>query len=380
MPVMVPEYSNAGRDSTPGAALRVGVVGASGWAALAHLPALAATPGLRLTAVSTTRAESARDTAARWGAEHHLTSAAELAHCPDVDLVTISVKAPAHRALIEEVLDAGKPILCEWPLGTSAAESAHLAGLLRERGIPGFIGLQATVHPVLGRIGRHVRDGDLGTLLAVTVASTRASKDPVPVSSAYTLDAANGAGMVQILGGHTLAALATALGVPLAGLVAGHGTTRLLQPVHARADGAQVVATSPDSATATLPLDGIEATLSLADGDVAARTTISIVGTAGRIDATTTLGSDVRLRQPQMAEWTATLATRDDVTQIGAEVAELPLAARNPARLYRAIRADLREGTRTAPTAADAVALHEIIDGWRPAVPRSVRGGGDGTA
>lgn len=369
---MVPEYSNPG-----GADLRVGVVGATGWAQIAHLPALVGTPGLRLSAVSTTRPDSARRCAEAWGVDHHFTSAADLAHCPEVDLVTISVKAPAHRALVEEVLDAGKPILCEWPLGTSATESAYLAGLLAERGVPGFIGLQASVHPVLRQIGRHVRDGRLGTLLAVTVSSTRASKDPVPVSSAYTLDAANGAGMVQILGGHTLAALATALGVPLAGLAPGRGTTRLLQPVHARADGEQVVATSPDSATATLPLGEIEATLSLADGDVAARTIITVIGSEGRIDATTMPGPDARLRQPQMADWTASVTTREDTWDVVTELDDLPLAARNPARLYRAIRDDLRDGTTTAPTAAAAASVHEIIDGWQPA--GSGRDGGGGT-
>lgn len=359
---MVPEYSNA-----QGADLRVGVVGATGWAEIAHLPALAATPGLRLTAVSTTRPDSARRSAEAWGADHAFTSAADLAHCPDVDLVTISVKAPAHRALVEAVLDAGKPILCEWPLGTSAAESAYLAGLLAERGLPGFVGLQASVHPVLRQVGRHVRGGALGTLLAVAVSSTRASKDPVPLGSAYTLQAANGAGMVQILGGHALAALATSLGTPLTGLRAGRGTTRLVQPVHESADGGQVVATSPDSAAVSIRLDAIDATLSLADGDVAARTLISIVGTEGRIDAATMPGEDARLRQPQMADWTATLTTRGETRDVVTEPSDLPLAARNLARLYRAVRDDLRDGTATAPTAAEAVSLHEIIDSWSPA-------------
>ncbi|GMA25681.1 hypothetical protein GCM10025864_34400 [Luteimicrobium album] len=116
---------------------------------MSHLPALVATPGLRLTAVSTTREESARRAAERWAAPHHFTTAADLAHCPDVDLITVSVKAPLHRSLIEEVLDAGKPILYEWPLGTSAAESAHLAETLEARGIRAFVALQATAHPVL---------------------------------------------------------------------------------------------------------------------------------------------------------------------------------------------------------------------------------------
>jgi predicted dehydrogenase len=332
---------------------------------VSHLPALVATPGLRLTAVSTTRQESARRAAARWAVPHHFTTAIDLARCPDVDLVTISVKAPLHRSLIEEVLDAGKPILCEWPLGTSAAESAYLAETLEDRGIRAFVALQATAHPVLRQLGTSVRDGQLGTLLAVAVTSTRASKDPLPTGSAYTLRSENGAGMMQILGGHGIAALATAVGTPLNLLTPGSGTARLVNPLRTTDDGGHVTATSPDSVAATIPLGEIAGTLSLADGDVEPGTTITIIGSEARIDATTTPVEEPRLRQPQMADWTARLTTRQGVREIVTEPDDLPLAARNPARLYRTILDDLRHGTTAAPTASDAVAVHRVIDGWR---------------
>ena len=51
----------------PAAPVRVGIVGASptrGWALSAHLPALAGLPGFTVTAVSTTRQETADETAA----------------------------------------------------------------------------------------------------------------------------------------------------------------------------------------------------------------------------------------------------------------------------------------------------------------------------
>lgn len=362
---MVPEYSN--RATSPGPDLRVGVIGASGWADVSHLPALTATPGLRLTAVSTSREDSARQLAVKWGVAHHFTSAVDLAHCPDVDLITISVKAPAHRGLIEQVLDAGKPVLCEWPLGTSAAESAYLAGLFADRDVLGSVGLQATAHPVLQQLGRIVRDGGIGTLLAATVTSTRAGKDPLPASSAYTLQTENGAGMAQILGGHSIAALATATGVPLRTLATGAGRTRVIQSVRDIDDGEQVIATSPDSATATVPIGPIDAALSLADGDIEPGTVITLIGTKGRIQAATSPSHELRLRQPQMADWTAALTTSEAMREFASQPNDLPLAARNPSRLYQAIRNDLRHATTTAPTANDAVAVHNIIDGWRPA-------------
>jgi predicted dehydrogenase len=359
---MVPEYSNSPSSSAP--VLRVGVIGAAGWAKVSHLPALTRTPGLRLTAVSTTRPESARQVAAEWGVAHHFSSAADLARCADVDLITISVKAPEHRRLIEQVVGAGKPVLCEWPLGTSASETRYLADLLAARGIPAFVGLQATAHPVLREVGRLVREGYIGNLLAATLTSSRARPNLMPARNAYTLHTENGAGMVQILGGHSIAALATAAGQPLGTLSPTSGVVHLIQPLHVVEDGAQITATSPDSATAAIPIGSIDAAVSLADGDIDPRTTVSLVGTKGRIDAITEPSEELRRRQPQMADWVATITTNEARRKITTEPHDLPLTARNPARLYEAIRSDLNIATATAPTTADAISVHEIIDSW----------------
>lgn len=54
----------------PSSRIRVGVVGANpnrGWSTSAHLPALAQLPEYEITAVATTRKESARETAERFG-------------------------------------------------------------------------------------------------------------------------------------------------------------------------------------------------------------------------------------------------------------------------------------------------------------------------
>jgi len=90
--------------------------------------------------------------------------------------------------------------------------------------------------------------------------------------------------------------------------------------------------------------------LSLADGDTDPRTTISLIGSEGRVDATTAPNVELRLRQPQMADWTATISTNQTTQEISCEPDGLPLVARNPARLYQVIRNDLRDATTTAPT------------------------------
>ena len=103
--------------------IRVGIVGASpqSWAAAAHLPALAHLDELTVTAVATTRKDSARAAASTFGVRHAFASAEELASDPEVDLVVASVKVPAHAAVIRAALAAGKHVYAEWPLGVDLA-------------------------------------------------------------------------------------------------------------------------------------------------------------------------------------------------------------------------------------------------------------------
>src|ERR1700687_581581 len=101
--------------------IRVGISGANpdrGWAAQAHIPALKSLPDdFEITALSTSRRESADAASKRFGVplafdnHHHLVNSA------DVDVVVITVKVPHHFALATAALTAGKAVYCEWPLG-----------------------------------------------------------------------------------------------------------------------------------------------------------------------------------------------------------------------------------------------------------------------
>src|SRR5579863_8135291 len=44
-----------------------------------------------------------------------------------IDLITISVKVPAHRELVLAALNAGKAVYCEAPLGRTVAEAEEMA-------------------------------------------------------------------------------------------------------------------------------------------------------------------------------------------------------------------------------------------------------------
>src|SRR5438105_14846891 len=79
--------------------IRVGIVGTSprrGFASIAHIPALQALPEFEITAVCTTRQDSADATARHYGVPLAFCDPEKLAQHPDVDLVTVSVKVPDH--------------------------------------------------------------------------------------------------------------------------------------------------------------------------------------------------------------------------------------------------------------------------------------------
>jgi hypothetical protein len=58
-------------------------------------------------------------------------TAEELARRDEVDLVVVTVKVPHHREVVTTALQAGKMVLCEWPLGNGLAEAEELAALAR---------------------------------------------------------------------------------------------------------------------------------------------------------------------------------------------------------------------------------------------------------
>jgi hypothetical protein len=81
--------------------IRVGIAGVSPnrrFASIAHIPALQALPEFEISAVCTTRQDSADAAAKHYGVRLAFCDAEKLAHHPDVDLVAVSVKVPAVRS------------------------------------------------------------------------------------------------------------------------------------------------------------------------------------------------------------------------------------------------------------------------------------------
>ena len=187
--------------------IRVGIIGANanyGWSKRAHLPALLGMPDFELTAVCTSRPETAEESKAFYGAKLAFHDYAEMANHPDVDLVVVSVSVPAHHGMVTAGLQAGKHVFCEWPLGANSTETAELAGLARDKGVRTLIGLQARGGPALVRTKELVEEGYVGEMLACNMTMFLSGLLQRGADRAWMADRANGANTLSIASGHAL--------------------------------------------------------------------------------------------------------------------------------------------------------------------------------
>jgi predicted dehydrogenase len=358
----------------------VGIIGANperGWAARAHVPAIQAGGEFRLVAVATTRAESAALARERFGADHAFTDAASLAGHPDVELVVVAVKVPAHVELVSAALRAGKHVWCEWPLTRTAAEAEALSAAAETAGVHHVAGLQARFSPAVAKARAMLTGGRLGTVLSANLYSARAKGNTreVPAWTAYTYDANDRAGLIEVLGGHALDLIQFLVG-PVRQLAA---RTVIRSPAHVVTEtGAAIRVTAADHLLATVELDsGAVVSIHLHDAEAAIpRTRLEIMGTQGDLALVSAAETDPWVAQLQVGElnlyhahpgqpaWQ--LVPLDDH-----HFDHLPTDARNVGRLYHQLAADLRDETRHAPDFTAAHRLHQLIELARPSTAAS---------
>ncbi len=194
--------------------IRVGIVGAdakASWAKVSHVPAINGLPGLKLAAVATRNEQSAREAAEAFGAERWFSDPFAMIRDERIDVVTITVKVPAHRDLVLAALDAGKAVYCEAPLGRSVAEAEEMARAAGSSHTA--IGLQGRLNPAVRRAAQLVASGKIGRPLTARVISSSVGFGPeMPSAYDYFNKISSGANFLTITAAHTLDAVEAILG------------------------------------------------------------------------------------------------------------------------------------------------------------------------
>jgi predicted dehydrogenase len=194
--------------------IRVGIVGANAqksWANVSHVPAINGLSGLRLAAVATRNEQSARKAAEAFGADRWFSDPLAMIGDDRIDVITISVKVPAHRELVLAALDAGKAVYCEAPIGRTVAEAEEMVKSVGS--VHTAIGLQGRLNPAVRRAAQLISSGKIGRPLNARIVSTNVGFGPeLPSSYDYFNKTSSGANLLTINAGHTLDLVEVVLG------------------------------------------------------------------------------------------------------------------------------------------------------------------------
>jgi predicted dehydrogenase len=354
--------------STPHGAqrIRVGIIGANpdrGWAAQAHIPALTSlSDDFEITALSTTRRESADAASKLFGVPAGFDNHQELVNSPAVDVVAVTVKVPYHLELATAAIGAGKAVYCEWPLGNGLKEAETLAAVARNQGVLAVAGLQARSAPSVAYVRDLIEQGYVGEVLSTTLIGSGMGWGPtVEPFNVYLNDKKNGATMLSVALGHTTDALCFCLGE----------VRELSATMAMRREAFTIAGTGeikPMNAEDQVAVSGLlegGAAFSIHYRGGASRGTNllwEINGSEGDLQLTATGG--------QAQIWELDLRGGKG-TQSSLEHIPVPEQYRwapsqgpgtNVAQAYAHFARDYREGTQLCPTFEDAVTRHRMLD------------------
>jgi predicted dehydrogenase len=346
--------------------IRVGIIGANpdrGWAAEAHIPALRSLPDdFEITALSTTRRESAEAAGKLFGVPTAFDNHQQLVNSPAVDIVAVTVKVPHHLDLASAAINAGKAVYCEWPLGNGLQEAEILAALAKKQGVLAVAGLQARSAPSVAYVRDLIEQGYVGEVLSTTlIGSGMGWGSTVEPFNAYLNDKRNGATMLSIAVGHTADALCHCLG-EVRELSATMATRRQTFSIAGTGE------TKPMNAEDQVAFSGLlesGAAFSIHyRGGVSRGTNLlwEINGTDGDLQLTATGGQaqiwELDIRGGKGAQSSLELMPVPD--QYRWAPPQGP--GTNVAEAYARFARDYREGTNLCPTFGDAVTRHRLLN------------------
>jgi predicted dehydrogenase len=350
--------------------IRVGIVGLKaerGWANAAHIPALRAlSDDIEVVGVANTNRASAEAAVNAFGLGRAYDSVESLVASPDIDVVVVTVKVPHHLDLVTKVLEAGKNVYCEWPLGNGLAEAERLAALAKRKQVVAVVGTQAVVSPEVQFARDLVADGFVGEVRSTTyVGSGFTWGDDVDAGDVYAMDSKNGATLLSVIGGHAFSAVQRVLGPvsKLNGLLSQRRrTVRLVET------GEAIPMKTPDQVIVAAEFDsGAPMALQLRGGlPCATRLMWEISGSerdlriSAKVEEIPVINiSPLRVEVGKRGERGFSEIEVPSSYYFGLDDAP---AARNVAGIYRLMIRDISRGTRGAPSFDDAVGLHRILD------------------
>ncbi|PPR06513.1 hypothetical protein CVT24_002627 [Panaeolus cyanescens] len=203
--------------------IKVGFVGLSttgGWASLALAPALldsSLEAKYNLVAICTTSQASAEATSAKYSsltkrpvkAYYGPSGLASLANDPEVDLVAVSVRAWRHKEVVMALIEGGKDLFVEWPVGRNLDETREIAEAVKRKGVKMIVGLQGRMSKIAIKVKEIIASGAIGKVQYTTYNAMMGTElgywGPFPKADTKdTLFIENGVRPITTAGGHLM--------------------------------------------------------------------------------------------------------------------------------------------------------------------------------
>ena len=350
--------------------IRLGIIGANptvGWGPRAHLPAAAASPDVELTAVCTTREESATASARKYGAKMAFHDYREMLACPDIDAVAVVLRVPSHYEPTRAALEAGKHVFTEWPLGRDTAEAEALTALAQQKGLQTCVGLQARAAPAVLYMKELIDTGYVGEVLSCHMSLLRDGVLQRTSDRTWQRDDTLGATTLTIAAGHAIDAMRFIVGDfrQVAAVV----TTQV--PQWLEVDTQRLVdVTAPDNILVSGQLtSGAVASVHVASIPWAGTGyRLEIYGREGTLVATSDESPQLGTVQLQGTRASGKLEPLDIPSRYRYVPEDMPQGAPyNVGQLYALFARAIRSGevSPSKATFATAVDLHRLIDAMR---------------
>ena len=347
--------------------IRVGFIGLnpdSHWASKSHVPALKFLANdFDIVGVANTTYESAKRAAEAFQIPYAFPNAEALINSPEIDLVIVTVKVPYHFELVKAVLESGKHVYCEHPLGNGLEETRLLAEMAAKKDVVAVVGTQMVVAPEILYLQQLIKDGYIGKVLSTTLIGSGGSWSNDTVADLYYLnDKANGATMLTIPLAHTLAGVTSVLGSFSAlssKMTSNFTTVKVLETGEVKSKTAEdqimVIGTLTNGTAISVHYRG----------GISRGTNLlwEINGTEGDIQVRGDLGHGQFV--PLSVFGASGIEKELQLLKVPVEIIndfpKNPMVG-NVTRIYKLLAEDVRTNTRNAPSFNDAVQLYELLN------------------
>ncbi len=142
--------------------IRFGIAGFGLHAVRRLMPGFALAQNCKVVALSRRDANEARKNAAQYGIPHVFASTEELCRCPEVDAVLVTTPNVRHLQDVLTAVAAGKPVLCEKPMGMNSDECRRMVEAARNAGVVLGVAQVFRFEESTARFRERVAAGDIG--------------------------------------------------------------------------------------------------------------------------------------------------------------------------------------------------------------------------